>query len=88
MDLLCSDQFSLEDDLILSQIADMAEDDTDQMMCSIITRARSLDYVPATNTGVWNVPSSWFEKMMATKNTFALLDEATKHTRVVLRKFN
>ena len=34
MDLLCSDQFSLEDDLILSQIADMAEDDTDQIMCS------------------------------------------------------
>ena len=34
LDLLCSDQFSLEDDLILSQIADMAEDDTDQIMCS------------------------------------------------------
>ena len=33
-DLLCSDQFSLEDDLILSQIADMAEDDMDQIMCS------------------------------------------------------
>ena len=32
MDLLCSDQFSLEDDLILSQIADMAVDDTDQIM--------------------------------------------------------
>ena len=26
--------FLLEDDLILSQIADMAEDDTDQIMCS------------------------------------------------------
>ena len=37
---------------------------------SIITRARSLDYVPATNTGVWNVPSSRLEKMMVTKNTF------------------
>ena len=34
MDLLCSDQFLLEDDLILTQIADMAEDDTDQIMCS------------------------------------------------------
>ena len=34
MDLFCSDQFSLEDDLILSQIANMAEDDTDQIMCS------------------------------------------------------
>ena len=34
MDLLCSDQFSLEDYLILSQIADMAEDDTDQIMRS------------------------------------------------------
>ena len=55
---------------------------------SIITRARSFDYVPATNTGVWNVPSPGLEKMMATKNTFALSDEVTKHTRVVLRKFN
>ena len=55
---------------------------------SIITCARSLDYVPATNTGVWNVPSSRLEKMMVTKNTFALSDEVTKHTRVVLRKFN
>ena len=34
MDFLCSDQFKLEDELILSQIADMAEDDTDQIMCS------------------------------------------------------
>ena len=34
MDLLCSDQFSLEDDFILSRIANMAEDDTDQIMCS------------------------------------------------------
>ena len=48
---------------------------------SIITRARSLNYV-------WNVPSSRLEKMMATKNTFALSDEVTKHTRVVFRKFN
>ena len=55
---------------------------------SIITRARSLDYVPATNTRVWNVPSSRLEKMMVTKNTFALSDEVTKHTRVVLRKFS
>ena len=55
---------------------------------SITTRARSLDYVPATNTGVWNVRSSRLENMMATKNTFALSDEVTKLTRVVLRKFN
>ena len=34
MDLLCSDQFPLEDDFILSRIANMAEDDTDQIMCS------------------------------------------------------
>ena len=29
---------------------------------SIITCARSLDNVPVTNTGVWNVPSSGLEK--------------------------
>ena len=55
---------------------------------SISTRARSLDYVPATNIGVWNVPSSRLEKMMAIKNTFALSDEVTKHTRAVLPKFS
>ena len=32
--ICCAQIFSLEDDLILSQIADMAEDDTDQIMCS------------------------------------------------------
>ena len=55
---------------------------------SIITRARSLDNVPATNTGVWNVLSSRLEKTKETKHTFALSDEVTKITKVVLRKFS
>ena len=45
---------------------------------SIITRARSLDYVPATNTGVWNVPSSRLEKMMATKKYIRFVGGSNK----------